>query len=88
MEHDSTVYVGLDVHKESITIAYAVGIGDVELLGRIGTAKGDIDRLFQGPACACRLRGRTVRLWTLPSTGRGRIRMYGMCTVTDPQETR
>ncbi|AIP00095.1 putative transposase [Burkholderia pseudomallei] len=45
MEHDSTVYVGLDVHKESITIAYAVGIGDVELLGRIGTAKGDIDRL-------------------------------------------
>ncbi|WP_175982007.1 IS110 family transposase [Burkholderia sp. BCC1630] len=45
MEHDSTVYVGLDVHKESITIAYAVGMGDVELLGRIGTAKGDIDRL-------------------------------------------
>ncbi len=37
MEHDSTVYVGLDVHKESITIAYAVGMGDVELLGRIGT---------------------------------------------------
>jgi|GEM_PF-2638427 len=45
MEHDSTVYVGLDVHKESITIAYAVGMGDVELLGRIGTTKGDIDRL-------------------------------------------
>ena len=45
MEHDRTVYVGLDVHKESITVAYAVGIGDVELLGKIGTARSDIDRL-------------------------------------------
>jgi transposase len=45
MEHDSTVYVGLDVHKESITVAYAVGTGEVELLGKIGTTKADIDRL-------------------------------------------
>src|SRR5476649_2156723 len=45
MEHDSTVYVGLDVHKESITAAYAVGMGEVELLGKIGTTKTDIDHL-------------------------------------------
>src|SRR5579859_4799057 len=45
MENDSTVYVGLDVHKESITVAYAVGMGDVELLGKTGTMKADIDRL-------------------------------------------
>ncbi|KVN32001.1 transposase [Burkholderia pyrrocinia] len=58
MEHDSTVYVGLDVHKESITVAYAVGMGDVELLGRIGTANGDIDRLCK----RLRSKGRQVHV--------------------------
>jgi transposase len=45
MEHDSTVYVGLDVHKESITVAYATGMGEVEPLVKIGTTRTDIDRL-------------------------------------------
>jgi transposase len=45
MEHDSTLYVGLDVHKDSITVAYALGSGELELLGRIGTTQTDIDRL-------------------------------------------
>lgn len=45
VNHDSTVFVGLDVHKESITVAYAIDMGDVELLGKIGTLKADIDRL-------------------------------------------
>ncbi|WP_321786146.1 IS110 family transposase [Burkholderia pyrrocinia] len=45
MEHDSTLYVGLDVHKDSITVAYALGSNEVELLGRIGTTQTDIDRL-------------------------------------------
>jgi transposase len=45
MEHDSTLYVGLDVQKESITVAYALGSGEVELPGKIGTTKTDIDRL-------------------------------------------
>lgn len=34
MQNDSILYVGLDVHKDSITIAYAKGLGDVELLGK------------------------------------------------------
>jgi len=45
VEHDSTLYVGLDVHKDSITVAYSLGMGEVELLGKIGTSKADIDRL-------------------------------------------
>jgi transposase len=45
MEDNSTLYVGLDAHKDSITVAYALGSGDVELLGKIGTTKSDIDRL-------------------------------------------
>jgi len=45
MEHDSTLYVGLDVHKDSITVAYALGAGEVEVLGKIGVTKADIDRL-------------------------------------------
>ncbi|SAL07596.1 transposase IS116/IS110/IS902 family protein [Caballeronia calidae] len=45
MENDSTLYVGLDVHKDSITVAYAIGMGDVELLGKFGTTQIEIDRL-------------------------------------------
>jgi hypothetical protein len=45
MENDSTLYVGLDVHKDSITVAYAIGMSDVELFGKVGTMHIDIDRL-------------------------------------------
>ncbi|MEX3613220.1 MAG: IS110 family transposase, partial [Burkholderia gladioli] len=29
MGNDSTVYVGLDVHKDSVTIAYAIDAGEI-----------------------------------------------------------
>lgn len=45
MKNDCTVYVGLDVHKESITVAYAIDAGEVESLGKIGTTQTEIDRL-------------------------------------------
>lgn len=45
MKDDSTVYVGLDVHKESITVAYAIDAGEVESVGKIGTTQTEIDRL-------------------------------------------
>ncbi|CAB3807679.1 IS110 family transposase ISSso6 [Pararobbsia alpina] len=45
IEHDSTLYVGLDVHQDSITVAYAIGMGEVELFGKVGTMHIDIDRM-------------------------------------------
>ncbi len=44
MHNDITVYIGLGLHKDSITVAYAIDAGEVELLGRTGTARADIDR--------------------------------------------
>jgi len=45
MSNDSTVYVGLDVHKESIVAAYAVGDGEVLDLGQVGVLQRDLDKL-------------------------------------------
>jgi transposase len=47
MKHSSTLYVGLDVHKESIAVAYAAEKRDAEViaLGSIGTRQCDIDKL-------------------------------------------
>jgi hypothetical protein len=51
MKDDSTLYVGLDVHKDSITVAYALGSGEVEVFGKIGATKADIDRLCKRLQC-------------------------------------
>lgn len=45
MNNYSTLYVGLDVHKESITVAYAINSEPVELMGKMGTTPTDIERL-------------------------------------------
>lgn len=47
MTHDSTVFVGLDVHKESIVAAYSVGFGEVGHLGEVGILQRDMQRLCQ-----------------------------------------
>lgn len=45
MQNDITVYVGLDVHKDSIAVAYAVGMGEVQSLGTIGVLERDLEQL-------------------------------------------
>jgi transposase len=49
MHQSSTLYVGLDVHKESIAVAYVAQAPHAEVvsLGNIGTRQCDIDKLIR-----------------------------------------
>jgi transposase len=49
MVDGSTVYVGLDVHKETISVAYGGGDerGEVRFVGVIGAGHGDVDRMVR-----------------------------------------
>jgi transposase len=49
MSHSSTLYVGLDVHKDSIAVAYVVKehAAEVIYLGTIGSRQADIDQLIR-----------------------------------------
>jgi hypothetical protein len=72
MKNDSTLHVGLDVHKESIVVGYASSDGgDPVHLGAIGTRQCDIDALVrkppeQGGAAGVRLRGGALWLLAVP----------------------
>ena len=45
MAHTSTLFIGLDVHKEMIAVAYVAAEREAEVvsLGTIGTRQCDID---------------------------------------------
>jgi transposase len=47
MSHDNTVFVGLDVHKDSIVAACSVGMGEVSNLGKLGVLQRDVRKLCQ-----------------------------------------
>jgi transposase len=54
MHQSSTLYIGLDVHKESIAVAYGAKADPAEVisLGNIGTRQCDIDQLASITASA------------------------------------
>jgi transposase len=49
MSKSTTLFVGLDVHKDSIAVAYAEGLRDdpPHFVGSIGTREADIDKLVR-----------------------------------------
>jgi len=49
MQQSSTLYIGFDVHKESIAVAYVAQDHGAEVisLGTIGTRQCDIDKLLR-----------------------------------------
>jgi transposase len=49
MSHSSTLVMGMDVHKDSIAVAYVAQDHGAEVmyLGAIGTRQGDIDQLIR-----------------------------------------
>ena len=82
-ESSKTLYVGLDVHKESIAVASASEARGAEgvSLGSIGTRQGDLDKLirkleskgarlvfgYEAGPCGYWLGGRPLKIG-LPST--------------------
>jgi hypothetical protein len=69
MSQYTTLFVGLDVHKDSIAVAYAPDDRDVAIvpLGQIGTRHCDIDKTLRhlqskSPKLLFALRGRALRL--------------------------
>lgn len=53
MKNDSTIFVGLDVHKDSITVACVGLLPDAPVIdiGTIGTQQYAIDRLIAVDPC-------------------------------------
>jgi transposase len=49
MHQSSTLYIGMDVHKDTTAVAYVANAPDAEVvfLGTIGTRHGDSDQLIR-----------------------------------------
>ena|SRR6266508_4007843 len=81
MKNDSTLHVGLDVHKESIVVGYASSDGgDPVHLGAIGTRQCDIDALVR------KLQSKGARLAFVYEAGpvevTGSVFFTGRCRMT------
>jgi transposase len=87
MSPSSTLYIGLDVHKDAIAVASVAKEHDAEVidLGSIGTRQADIDQLVR------KLQGKAQRLVFVDEAGpcgswlsRYLTRKSHVCWVVDP----
>jgi len=94
MAQSPPLFVGLDVHKDSIAVAHAQGqsADPPVFVGAIGTRQADLDKLIR------RLQAKTPTLvfadeagpcgYTLSRSDRPGIRLSRRGTLADPEEAR
>ena len=96
MAHSSkTLYVGLDVHKDSIAVAYAPEDrgAEVVFLGTIGTRQCDIDKLIRklqskGEALVFVYEAGPCGYWLYRYLTRKGFELPRCGPVADPEESR
>ena len=84
MHQSTTLYIGMDVHKASMAVAYIAPDhgAEVPYLGTLGTRQADIDHTrppapIQGQTPDLRLRSRAVWRLALPVSAPTRLRTAG-----------
>ena len=95
MSQSSTLFIGMDVHKDSIAVAYVAQDhgAEVTYLGTLGTRQCDIDQMIrkmQSKAKHLIFVYEAGPLWllALPLSGQKRLRLLGSGTLADPQKAR
>jgi len=84
-------YIGLDVHKASISVSVAEEgrDGEVRFIGAIASTSLDVAKLArrlakEGSPAGVLLRGRSLRLRSLSPAHRARSLLHGRRAVADP----
>ena len=90
-----SMFVGLDVHKETIDVSIAEGDrqGEVRHYGVIASDLEPLDKVVRAlrapePDVAFRVRSRPVRVWDLSPPDRPRRRLRGGQSVDDSEAQR
>ena len=90
MSQSRTLFIGMDVHKDAIAVAYVAQDHGAEVasLGTIGTRQCDIDQrirksAIESPTPSLRLRSGALWLLALSLSAEKRRRLLGRGTIAD-----